>query len=186
MQERDTVSIRQQYCNWDFNRDLAEGVEIPSSLLLGPWTEDNIKLLFWLIRAGARIDWVNSTSGEVCWTLSKLFTFLTDFIQVAHEGLQRAITTGHIAAVHLLEWAGLIGVLNVKTLVWTFRNAGGDKNATVNHILSIGLSTVSFKDMGKIRRVLADMQNEAEQEGDQAKLRFVKGIKEYSPLFELW
>ena len=76
MQERDSVSIRRQCYYWDVNRDLAMDVEIPSSLLLGPWTEDNIKLLFWLIKAGARIDWINSTSGEVCWTLSRLFTFL--------------------------------------------------------------------------------------------------------------
>jgi hypothetical protein len=64
-QERDRFSIRRHY-NWDVNRDLATGVEIPSSLLLGPWTEDSIKLLFWLIKAGARIDWIGSTSGEVC------------------------------------------------------------------------------------------------------------------------
>jgi len=76
MQERDGLSIRRQCYNWDVNRDLVMGVEIPSSLLLGPWTEDNIKLLFWLIKAGARIDWVNSTSGEVCWNFSRLFTFL--------------------------------------------------------------------------------------------------------------
>ena len=99
---------------------------------------------------------------------------------MAREGLQRAIVTGHTTAIHLLEWAGLIEELDVQTLIWTFRNAGGDKNATVNHILRIGLSQVPTRDIGKIKRELADMQNEAEQEGDQAKLRFVKGIKEYS------
>ncbi|PMD27778.1 hypothetical protein NA56DRAFT_640553 [Hyaloscypha hepaticicola] len=164
-QERDRFSIRRHY-NWDVNRDLAAGVEIPSSLLLGPWTEDSIKLLFWLIKAGARIDWVGSTSGEV-----------------AREGLQRAIITGNTTAIHLLEWAGLIEELDFQTLIWSFRNAGGDKNATVNHILRIGLSQLPTRDIEKIGRGLADMQNEAEHEGDQAKLRFVKGIKEYSPLF---
>lgn len=102
---------------------------------------------------------------------------------MAGEGLQRAIITGHTTAIHLLEWAGLIELLDVQTLIWSFRNAGGDKNATVNHILKIGLSQVPTRDIGKIRRELADMQNEAEQEGDKAKLKFVKEIKEYSSLF---
>jgi hypothetical protein len=102
---------------------------------------------------------------------------------VAREGLQRAIITGNTTAIHLLEWAGLIEELDFQTLIWSFRNAGGDKNATVNHILRIGLSQLPTRDIEKIERGLADMQNEAEQEGDQAKLRFVKRIKEYSPLF---
>jgi hypothetical protein len=64
MQERDGGSIWLS-CNWDVNKDVAEGVEIPTSLLLGPWTEDDIRFLFWLVKAGAQIDWLNSTSGEV-------------------------------------------------------------------------------------------------------------------------
>jgi hypothetical protein len=64
MQERDGGSIWLS-CNWGVNKDLAQGVEVPTSLLLGPWTLENIKFLYWLIKAGARIDWLNSTSGEV-------------------------------------------------------------------------------------------------------------------------
>jgi hypothetical protein len=52
-------------CNWERNTDVSDGVEIPSSLLLGPWTDDMIKHLFWLNKSGASIDWINSTSGEV-------------------------------------------------------------------------------------------------------------------------
>jgi hypothetical protein len=51
---------------WDTYVDLAEGVEIPPSLLLGPWTEDMIRHLYWLVKGNAKIDWINSTSGEVC------------------------------------------------------------------------------------------------------------------------
>ena len=51
--------------SWDSYVDVAEGVEIPSSLLLGPWTDDMIRHLYWLIKGNARIDWITSTSGEV-------------------------------------------------------------------------------------------------------------------------
>ncbi len=52
-------------CTWDLNSDVADGVEIPHTLLLGPWTEEMIRHLFWIKKSGASIDWVNSTSGEV-------------------------------------------------------------------------------------------------------------------------
>jgi hypothetical protein len=40
--------------------------ELPESLLRGPWPSDVIKHLFWFVRAGARIDYHESTKGEVC------------------------------------------------------------------------------------------------------------------------
>jgi hypothetical protein len=52
-------------CSWNVNTDVADGVEIPNSLLLGPWTDEMIKHLFWIKKSGASIDWLNSTSGEV-------------------------------------------------------------------------------------------------------------------------
>jgi hypothetical protein len=52
-------------CSWKTNTDVADGVEIPNSLLLGPWTDEMVKHLFWIIKSGAVIDWLNSTSGEV-------------------------------------------------------------------------------------------------------------------------
>jgi hypothetical protein len=63
MQERDGGYIWES-CSWSVNKDVHRDTEIPSSLLLGPWTENNIKLLFWAVKSGARIDWLNSTSGE--------------------------------------------------------------------------------------------------------------------------
>jgi hypothetical protein len=99
---------------------------------------------------------------------------------VALEGLKTAITTGNIKAIHLLEWYGLIEKLDIETLLWTFRNAGGDNIATVNQILRIGFSYIStnLKDLRKVQRELSDMQDEAEQDGDQDQLDFVKGVKE--------
>jgi hypothetical protein len=51
--------------SWAVNLDVTMGVEIPDSLLRGPWTEDMIKYLFWLVKSGASVDFLNSTSGEV-------------------------------------------------------------------------------------------------------------------------
>ena len=45
--------------------DLAKGTEIPQSLLLGPWTEEMIRYLYWLVKSGATLNWLTSTSGEV-------------------------------------------------------------------------------------------------------------------------
>lgn len=41
------------------------GCRIPEKVLHGPWTDDKCELLTILKRAGASVDWVNSTSGEV-------------------------------------------------------------------------------------------------------------------------
>jgi hypothetical protein len=46
--------------------ELAQGVEIPHSLLLGPWTEGMIRYLYWIVKSGAQFDWSTSTNGEVC------------------------------------------------------------------------------------------------------------------------
>lgn len=108
---------------------------------------------------------------------------------MALEGLKTAITTGNTKAVHLLQWYGLMEKLDVETLLWTFRNAGGDKIATVNQILRIGnFSNLSakLKDLRKVQRELSDMEDEFLYEGDQTKLDFVKEIKQSQTLCEFW
>ena len=45
---------------------VASETEIPQSLLSGPWTEDMIRHLFWLVKAGAQINSTSSITGEVC------------------------------------------------------------------------------------------------------------------------
>jgi hypothetical protein len=103
---------------------------------------------------------------------------------VSLEGLKTAITTGNIRAIHLLGWAGLIEKLDVETVTWTFRNAGGDKIATVNQILRLGFDcNLSLeKASRKIQRELVDMRDEAEVEGDQAKFDLVQEIKNSTTL----
>lgn len=52
--------------NYSYNvKDIALTVEIPHSLLLGPWTEGKTRYLYWLIKSGATLNWLTSTSGEV-------------------------------------------------------------------------------------------------------------------------
>lgn len=75
MQERDGCYMR-NLVSWHVNKDVHEDVEICASLLLGPWTDSKIKKLFWMVKSGARINWLNSTSGEV----SGLF--LNDFVLI--------------------------------------------------------------------------------------------------------
>jgi hypothetical protein len=56
------------HCNdidWSCNHDVASAVQIPQSLLSGPWTEEKIRHLYWMRKSGAQIDWLGSTSGEV-------------------------------------------------------------------------------------------------------------------------
>lgn len=45
--------------------DVAYRTEIPHNLLLGPWTDDMVQFLYWLVKSGATLSWDKSTSGEV-------------------------------------------------------------------------------------------------------------------------
>lgn len=47
---------------------------IPEKLLHGPWTDEKCEFLTVLLRGGATVDWINSTSGEVAeWGLYDAF-----------------------------------------------------------------------------------------------------------------
>jgi hypothetical protein len=50
---------------WESPLKIHPQTEMPESLLRGPWSPDMVMYLFWLIRAGARIDYSASTNGEV-------------------------------------------------------------------------------------------------------------------------
>jgi hypothetical protein len=53
-------------------RDLAEETEIPRNLLVGSWTEESVRYLYWLVKSGAKLEWITSTSGEVRFSLRTL------------------------------------------------------------------------------------------------------------------
>ncbi|KAI9880977.1 MAG: hypothetical protein M1830_009471 [Pleopsidium flavum] len=58
---------------------------IPEKLLHGPWTKEKVELLELLCQAGAAVDWVNTSAGEV-----------------AERGLEEAIMEGNLRALRLL------------------------------------------------------------------------------------
>ncbi|PQE24429.1 Actin cortical patch protein [Rutstroemia sp. NJR-2017a BBW] len=92
--------------------DVAEGTQIPTSLLMGPWDEDALKYLFWFVSAGAQIDWVSSTSGE---TLIH--------VQAALFGYKDAVAEGRIEVVALLLDAGVREKLGVDLARFTLKHA---------------------------------------------------------------
>jgi hypothetical protein len=66
---------------WLTYGDVSQDLEIPQSLLLGPWDEETTRFLFWLVKGGAQLEWLNSTSGEVCQpALYQSSNILTDVV----------------------------------------------------------------------------------------------------------
>ncbi|RDW92440.1 hypothetical protein BP5796_01834 [Coleophoma crateriformis] len=75
-------------CNWDKYVDVHYRTEIPSRLLTGPWTEGDIRLLFWLVRGGACIQFgQESTTAEA-----------------ARDGFYQAVETGEVRVMVLFDW----------------------------------------------------------------------------------
>ncbi|KAJ5053824.1 uncharacterized protein L3040_000115 [Drepanopeziza brunnea f. sp. 'multigermtubi'] len=149
--------------SWTTHPYLSPSVEIPHTLLLGPFTPPSLKNLFYLIKSGAKLSWHSSTSGEV-----------------ALEGLRSAIRAGSAPAIHLLLWSGLLENLDVEMLCWAFRNAGGEgvggKLRTVNQLLRLGFEDMGMRDEGRVERELADLRDEAKLEGDEEKVEFVRRL----------
>ncbi|KAI9056147.1 hypothetical protein LZ554_001075 [Drepanopeziza brunnea f. sp. 'monogermtubi'] len=149
--------------SWTTHSHLSPSVEIPHTLLLGPFTPPSLRHLFYLIKSGAKLSWHSSTSGEV-----------------ALEGLRSAIRAGSAPAIHLLLWSGLLENLDVGMLCWAFRNAGGEgaegKLRTVNQLLRLGFEDMGMRDEGRVERELADLRDEGKLQGDEEKVEFVRGL----------
>ena len=60
----ESMTMRPKF-RWEAPLGIHPHTEIPESLLKGPWSPDMVEYLFWLTRAGARIDYSASTNGEV-------------------------------------------------------------------------------------------------------------------------
>lgn len=54
-----------QYLERRRYRNVALGCEIPHSLLLGPWTEEMLRHLYWFIQGLAAVATIHSTGAEV-------------------------------------------------------------------------------------------------------------------------
>lgn len=93
--------------------DIDDHAEIPERLLDRQkfWTDGQRKLLYWIVKSGARIQWETSTSGEV-----------------ALAGLKTAILIGDIQSIHLLGWAGVSRFIDTNMLKWALANASKGKS----------------------------------------------------------
>ncbi|POS86351.1 hypothetical protein EPUL_001494, partial [Erysiphe pulchra] len=148
---------------WETNHDFAIGVEIPSSLLSGPWTDEDIKLLFWTIKSGAELNWLNSTTGET-----------------ALCGLKHAISIGNIRVIYLLVWKGLrkSGIECMfhqtidgrKLLPWALQNVGGDSLVVMAHLFTLARDIISSEDKEMIHAEISNLKLEAIETGDKEKL----------------
>lgn len=158
--------------------------EIPHSLLTPPFTPQTLQHLFHLLKSGARISWLASTSGEV-----------------AFSGLKDAIRECNVEAVHLLVWSGLLERLDVEVLVWGLRNVGSgletadenrkengvvvsleDKVKTINQILRLGFTAMDSRERGRAEAELLDMRDEALMRDDEEGLEFVRRVVESETL----
>ncbi|KFY43268.1 hypothetical protein V495_04041 [Pseudogymnoascus sp. VKM F-4514 (FW-929)] len=93
--------------------------EMPESLLRGPWSPDMVMYLFWLIRAGARIDYSASTNGEV-----------------ARHGLDQAILDGNLQILYLLHCLGIETTVHEDILESAVRTCSGN-NAVMYRVFHI-------------------------------------------------
>ncbi|KAI6249060.1 hypothetical protein HI914_02759 [Erysiphe necator] len=162
---RDQIPNKHELC-WETGCEVAKGVEIPKSLLSGPWSDEDIKHLFWTIKSGAELSWLNSIAGEM-----------------AVDGMKYAISIGNIHIIYLLLWRGLwkSGIECMfhqiidghKMLVWALRNVGGDALAVMTHLLSLARDIISSEEKDEILAELSYIQSEAIRTNDLAKTSWV-------------
>jgi len=179
--ERESEESLRRHYNFSTYKDVDPRTEIPNSLLLGPWTADMTRYLFWLVRGGARIQWTDSTGGEV-----------------ALVGLKNAIITGNLQVMLLLDVAGLHGTLiELDMFEFALRNSGGDKVAVFHRLLGTGISRnlfspspgtqVSVREIYKFHRGLTRIVKEAEAGAriDQEKIEILIEVRELVDLVVL-
>ncbi|KIN01490.1 hypothetical protein OIDMADRAFT_19303, partial [Oidiodendron maius Zn] len=155
----DLLQIYDVGCSLEGVTDLAKGTEIPHSLLLGPWTKEMIRHLYWLVKSGATLNWLTSTSGEA-----------------ACLGFRDALQAGEFPVILLLMWAGLVHKLDTKMLIWALHNVGSNKIAIMGYLLaSADLTDV---DESTFRSELEAERDKASWKVDQDRLAFLDAVKD--------
>ena len=96
-------------------------------------------------------------------------------MQVASIGLRNAISAGDVRVIHLLLWAGLIEKLDLDTITYTFRLAGGNKLQVVDQILLHG-----WWHSPEIPHEIEKIKDEAQRGNDQEKLEFIEAVLRYT------
>jgi hypothetical protein len=158
---------------WDTHVGVADHVEIPEVLLRGPWTTEMTIFLYWLVKNGARLEWVTSTSGEVCPNFCLTSLSMLTTIQVALLGFRKAISGGDLRVIYLLQRAGLD--LDVEDLIWALTNAGGDRLAVLR--LLIRMKIFSDVEHTKFRAAMEEFRDEAGIRSDVASIAFVNALE---------
>ncbi|KAH8684558.1 hypothetical protein BGZ60DRAFT_397826 [Tricladium varicosporioides] len=148
--------------------DVEHCTEIPESLLLGPWSDAQMRYLYWVVKSGARIDWLRSTSGETALT-----------------GMRNAIIEGDTRAIILLGWAGVSGKIDENMIIFALRESGSDKVRVFNHLLLLidSAGWNSKISVPNIKGTLDEIKIKARQRKDKERLKLVKDIRQ-SPWFE--
>jgi hypothetical protein len=160
---------------WDTYIGVSDGTEIPHTLLLGPWTEESTRHLFWMVKfGGAELEWVTSAIGEVSSATKARIWSNTYNVQVALLGLKNAIMAGDLRVIHLLEWAGLYGKPDVEFLIWAAHNAGGDKVTIMKRLLH---GNFSDTEVIKFYSAMDQLRSKAERESDTLTLDLIKHME---------
>ncbi|KAI1007845.1 hypothetical protein K3495_g380 [Podosphaera aphanis] len=124
----------------------AIGVQIPNRLLQGPWSDEDVKYLFWIIKSGARVGQLDSTSREV-----------------ALIGLKNALMHGDCRVSMLLLWSGIFGLVTYRyrnseansvswsikiegccLLAWIVRHSGGNRDKLFDKIFPLARSPLPY------------------------------------------
>ena len=100
---------------------------------------------------------------------------ISDTGQAALLGLRTAISGGDLRAIHLLLWAGLREKLDVETVIWAVRNAGGNRVNVAEDLMTPWLiyCIVPIRDLMKFSRALSEIKDQAEVEFDQGDACFL-------------
>ncbi|TGO47137.1 hypothetical protein BOTNAR_0541g00050 [Botryotinia narcissicola] len=136
------------------NANVARSTEIPHTLLMGPWDEEAVKFLFWLVMGGARIDWLASTSGEA-----------------AIIGYKNAVRECKIEVIHLLLYAGVNHKLDEDIFQYSLENADPNR-----HFMTILLMIyLPYQDPYPwIIEEIFRFRSSHEHENDNKKIRLVE------------
>jgi hypothetical protein len=127
-------------------------VEIPDSLLQGPWTEEMMLHLYWMIRASATIRWEESTSSEV-----------------AIKGLHTAIKTGNVQAMTAFMKLGLGDHVTLELLIWSFTHTSSNEELIAPRLMEMFIW--SPVERYHLDLELSRMEMNSRKEGKQSQLR---------------
>ncbi|KAB8294966.1 hypothetical protein EYC80_006919 [Monilinia laxa] len=133
--------------------NLPRDTEIPHTLLMGPWDEEAVRFLFWLVMGGVRIDWLTSTSGEA-----------------AIIGYKNAVRECRTEVMHLLLLAGVECKLDNDIIQYTLENA----DASHFTFMMVMICYLSSEHSSKRIEAIVQFRNSHEDENDVEKLKLIE------------